>query len=242
MLERAIVRFEAPTGRCDCELADRAAIPHPSHAVRRSGRRAQLDRSCRQLLRWRLPGHLPRERPGKYDRRDPRTDDRRDLLGARLRGPATWSGTRPQVVVPMPNGQDPHEWEPSAKDIETIMNADLVVQNGLGLEGGMEKTLHRPSGGVKFFTASDHITVRKVGAGEGIPRGDPDQAVGAEDPHLWMDPLVMKAVVVALAAQLKTDLGLDVSARRAGPRRRLDGLDKELPARCEASRRPSASW
>jgi len=39
------------------------------------------------------------------------------------------------------NGLDPHEWEPSAKDIETINNADLVVENGLGLEGGMRKLL-----------------------------------------------------------------------------------------------------
>ncbi len=45
------------------------------------------------------------------------------------------------VIVSMPNGQDPHEWEPSAKDIETLTKADMIVQNGLGLEGGMEKAL-----------------------------------------------------------------------------------------------------
>jgi len=138
-------------------------------------------------------------------------------------------GDSAHVVVPMPNGQDPHEWEPSAKDIEVIMKADLIVRNGLGLEGGMEKTLQQAhDAGVKFFTASDHITVRHVGAGEGIPTGDPDQAVGAEDPHLWMDPVDMKAVVEALAAQIKTDLGIDLSDRAKDLAGRLDALNQEV--------------
>ncbi len=133
------------------------------------------------------------------------------------------------VIVSMPNGQDPHEWEPSAKDIETLTKADMIVQNGLGLEGGMEKALAQAKeAGVKFFTASDHITVRHVGRGEGIPSGDPDQAVGAEDPHLWMDPVDMKNIVDALAAQIKIDLGIDLSDRAKDLDSRLDSLNQEV--------------
>jgi zinc/manganese transport system substrate-binding protein len=140
-------------------------------------------------------------------------------------------GDQANVIVPMPNGQDPHEWEPSAKDIEAIMKADLLVQNGLGLEGGLEKTLTQAQqNGVKTFTASDHIVVRKVGQGEGIPSGDPDQAVGAEDPHLWMDPLTMKMVVQALALQLKSDLGIDVSSQAMDLESRLVSLNDEIAA------------
>jgi len=138
-------------------------------------------------------------------------------------------GDQANVIISMPDGQDPHEWEPSAKDIEILTHADMIVQNGLGLEGGMEKALGQArEAGVKFFTASDHITIRVVGKGEGIPSGDPDQAVGAQDPHLWTDPLAMKAVVVALASQLKSDLGLDVSTKAADLESRLDALNDEL--------------
>jgi zinc/manganese transport system substrate-binding protein len=138
-------------------------------------------------------------------------------------------GDRANVIVSMPNGQDPHEWEPSAKDIETLTKADLIVQNGLGLEGGMEKALaEAKDAGVRFFTASDHITVRHVGEGQGIPSGDPDQAAGAEDPHLWMDPLAMKSTVDALAAQINTDLGIDLSDRAKDLDSRLDGLNQEI--------------
>ncbi len=140
-------------------------------------------------------------------------------------------GDQATVIVPMPNGQDPHEWEPSAKDIETINKTDLIVQNGLGLEGGMERALAQAEAdGVKTFVASDHITVRKVGQGEGIPSGDPDQSVGASDPHLWMDPLTMKQVVAALADQVKADLGLDVSSQATDLENRLDALNSEIAA------------
>jgi zinc/manganese transport system substrate-binding protein len=138
-------------------------------------------------------------------------------------------GDKAIVTVSIPNGLDPHEWEPSAKDIETINKADLVIENGLGLEGGMEKTLEAAkNNGVKFFTASDYLTVRHVGPGEGIPSGDPDQAIGAPDPHLWMDPLAMKSIVTALSDELKKDFNLDVAAQAKDLENRLDSLNTEV--------------
>ena len=138
-------------------------------------------------------------------------------------------GDKANVTVSIPNGLDPHEWEPSAKDIEAVNKADLVVQNGLGLEGGMGKTLElAKTNGVKFFTASDYIIIRHVGAGEGIPTGDPDQTVGAPDPHLWMDPAAMKSIVTALAGELKNDFDMDVSSEAQSLNARLDTLDSEI--------------
>jgi len=133
------------------------------------------------------------------------------------------------VTVSIPNGLDPHDWEPSAKDIEALNKADLIVQNGLGLEGGMTKALQAAAdSGVKLFTATDYITVRHVGAGEGIPSGDPDQAIGAADPHLWLDPVAMKSVVGALASALKDGLGLDVASRAQDMESRLDSLNDQI--------------
>jgi len=135
----------------------------------------------------------------------------------------------------IPNGLDVHEWEPSARDIEALTHADLIVENGLGLEGGMGKALDQArQAGVGFFTAGDHITVRRVAAGEGIPSGDPDQAAGARDPHLWTDPLAVKAVVDALAVDLGRRFGVDLSARAADLDARLTALDAEIRARAAA--------
>ena len=138
-------------------------------------------------------------------------------------------GDKANITVSIPNGLDPHEWGPSAKDIEGINKADLVIENGLGLEGGMQKTLQvARDNGVKFFTASDYITVRHVGTGEGIPSGDPDQVVGAADPHLWMDPLNMKSIVIALVPELMKDFGLDVSSQALNLESQLDNLNDEV--------------
>jgi zinc/manganese transport system substrate-binding protein len=138
-------------------------------------------------------------------------------------------GDAATVTVLMPNGADPHEWSPSAQDIETMTKADLLVENGLDLEGGMgDAFTQAEQAGVKRFIASDHITVRRVGEGEGADPSDPDQAPGAEDPHLWMDPLTMKDVVAALATQLKSDVGIDVSARATDLEARLTALDDQV--------------
>lgn len=138
-------------------------------------------------------------------------------------------GDKATVTVLIPNGADPHQWEPSARDIERVNKAVLVVRNGLGLEEGLESTLKTAENrGVRIFTATNHIEVRRVGLGEGIPGDDPDQQVGALDPHFWVDPLAMKSVVTALAGELDAALGIDTSARARNLEGRLEALHSEI--------------
>jgi zinc/manganese transport system substrate-binding protein len=137
-------------------------------------------------------------------------------------------GDNADVTVLIPNGADPHEWEPSAKDIERLNHADLVIRNGVGLEGGLLHALDEAQhNGVKTFVASDHITVRHVGQGEGVPSGDPDQALGAQDPHLWMDPLTVEQVVMALGPVLAAQ-GIDVSAGVTTVTHQLEALNTSI--------------
>ena len=121
-------------------------------------------------------------------------------------------GSKADVVVLMPNGADPHEWSPSAKDVQSMLRADLVIENGLGLEGKLQTPLERVRAAkINVFTASDHVAVRRVKAGEGAEPDDPDQAPGAQDPHIWMDPLTMTQWIGPLVAVLK-DVGVEVDA------------------------------
>jgi len=132
-------------------------------------------------------------------------------------------GDRARVRVVMPNGADPHGFQPSARDVETIADADLVVENGLDLEEGMHDVLDQArDDGVRAFTASDHVMVRTASVSEAS-----DEGHGAEDAHIWMDPIAMRAVVLALAPALD-GLGLDAgpAARRLAGR--LDELDAEV--------------
>jgi zinc/manganese transport system substrate-binding protein len=136
------------------------------------------------------------------------------------------AGDAANVIVTMPNGADPHEWQPSAKDINAIYKADLVVENGLELESALLNTIKTAKkSGVKFFTASDYINIRHVGAGEGIPSDDPDQVTGAADPHLWLDPVEMKSIVDGLSISILQNLNIDLSARAGELKTRLDTLN-----------------
>jgi zinc/manganese transport system substrate-binding protein len=137
-------------------------------------------------------------------------------------------GDTARVTVLTGNGVDPHDWSPSARDIETVEQADLVVANGLGLEEGLIRVFEEAEDrGVPVFRATDHITIRELDDED----HDEDEA-GDEhedgDPHFWVDPVSMKAVVTALGAVLSTDLGLDVSERQAELEASLDALDAEV--------------
>jgi zinc/manganese transport system substrate-binding protein len=208
-------------------------------------------------------------------------------------------GDAAEVVVLMPNGVDPHDWEASAKDIEAVNSAAVVVANGLDLEESLVDTLETAeSDGATVFYASDHIDVRTIGEGEvGESHSDEDghedekaedehgheedkaedehgheedkaedehsedehsedehsedehsedehsedehsedehsedehsdHGAGAEDPHMWMDPLAMSDVVAALAPVL-AEAGVEVTDRVADVQADLEALDTEV--------------
>ena len=163
-------------------------------------------------------------------------------------------GDAADVKILMPNGIDPHEWEPSAKDIEALTNADLIVSNGLDLEGNvMEAIEEAESNGVAVFHATDHVEVIEFGVG-GHDHADEethaeDEVVTTEsvvgttvesehehgdgDPHFWTSPVEMAAVVLSLGEAL-SDLGIDVGDRAAMAAERLTNLDQEVNKIVEA--------
>lgn len=142
-------------------------------------------------------------------------------------------GAAARVTVLMPNGVDPHDWSPSAKDIEAVEKAEIVVANGLGLEASLEGALAEAAKkGVDVFRATDHVIVRMSGAATGgvaAAAGASGARGGAGDPHFWTDPISMRMAVAALAANLEA-AGIDVGSRATDLEGRLDGLDAEVRA------------
>ncbi|MFM8531444.1 MAG: metal ABC transporter substrate-binding protein [Ilumatobacteraceae bacterium] len=145
------------------------------------------------------------------------------------------------VTVLMPNGADPHDWEPSAKDIETLNAADFVVANGLDLEAGLVEALRAAEGdGIPMFHATDHIDVLEAEHHEGEENGHADGEEvdapeedadghdhGDGDPHFWTDPLAMADIVEPLAVAL-SGVGIDVSERANELVAELRDLDHEV--------------
>lgn len=124
-------------------------------------------------------------------------------------------GDAADVRVVMPNGVDPHDFQPSAKDIAQIQNADLVVANGLGLEESLDDALQQArEAGIPVLQATDAVTVRRVD--------------GAPDPHFWTDPSQMRTVAATLAPAIEQALDVDLTGRPGATDRRLAALDAEV--------------
>jgi len=143
-------------------------------------------------------------------------------------------GDNATVNVVIPDGQDPHDFQPSAKDIETINNAALVVSNGLEFEEGLEEVLENiaDSGG-NIFMVGDHITVRKIEDGDEHndkhdDENEGDHHHGAGDPHLWLSPATMLEMLPALTTALSEATGADLSAEATDLTTKLQVLDGEV--------------
>ena len=137
-------------------------------------------------------------------------------------------GDNATVNVVIPDGQDPHDFQPSAKDIETINNAALVVSNGLEFEEGLEEVLENiaDSGG-NIFMVGDHITVRKIEDGDEHSDEHSDEHTGG-DPHLWLSPATMLEMLPALTTALSEATGADLSAEATDLTTKLQVLDGEV--------------
>ena len=137
-------------------------------------------------------------------------------------------GDAATVRVIIPDGQDPHEYEPSAKDVEAIQHAGLLVENGLDLEEGLAAVLEQAStDGVDTFVATDHITVRALGAGDPVGDGGAAGATGT-DPHFWTDPLTMRELAPDLTVALEQVLGVQLDDRLAAFEQAMTTLDGQL--------------
>jgi len=153
------------------------------------------------------------------------------------------------VSVIIPDGQDPHDFQPSAKDIETINNAALVVSNGLEFEEGLEEVLENiaDSGG-NIFMVGDHITVRKIEDGNEHNHGDGedededhaeedgddqkdddhDHKHTGGDPHVWLSPATMLEMLPALTTALSQATGADLSTQATALTTQLQDLDSQV--------------
>ena len=153
-------------------------------------------------------------------------------------------GDNATVNVVIPDGQDPHDFQPSAKDIETINNAALVVSNGLEFEEGLEEVLENiADAGGNIFMIGDHITVRKIEDGDGHDHGDGhddgdshsdedsdkhgDKHAGG-DPHIWLSPATMLEMLPALTIALSEATGEDLSTQATALTTKLQDLDGEV--------------
>jgi ABC-type Zn uptake system ZnuABC Zn-binding protein ZnuA len=126
-------------------------------------------------------------------------------------------GDRVQVTSLLKPGVDAHDYEPSPADIDAIARADLVLQNGVGLEEWLGDTIQ-----------SSGYTGPVVDASQGIR---PRQVDGEADPHIWQNPRnaqLMAANIERGLAAAEPEGAADFAAGLAAYTRELQALDAEV--------------
>jgi zinc/manganese transport system substrate-binding protein len=93
-----------------------------------------------------------------------------------------------------PDG-DAHVYDPRPKDLRTLLAAGLLVRNGLGLEGWMDRLTGAAGFKGKVVIAAESVTPRTMREASGAI---------ATDPHAWQDPrnaiLYVQAIATGLAS------------------------------------------
>src|SRR5215208_6755369 len=130
---------------------------------------------------------------------------------------ANVGGDRVQVTSLFKPNVDAHDYEPSPADIDTIARADLVIENGAGLESWLHDTIESSGYDGPVVDTSQGVRLRQLG--------------GQPDPHIWQNPrnaMVMAANIEhALAAADPADAGV-FRANLAAYTSQLQTLDAEV--------------
>ncbi len=138
-------------------------------------------------------------------------------------------GDQAEVKNVVPAGVEPHDFEPTTKDIVDMSNASVFVYSGTSFDAWVEKALQ----------TFDQSKMAVVNAAEGLTLlQSQDEHEGQEnghshdglDPHIWLDPTLLKAEAAKVKdAMIKADPSHQDIYRKNFDKlaQELDKLDKE---------------
>jgi len=142
------------------------------------------------------------------------------------------AGDRFTVETLLPAGTDPHAFEPSADDLRRLQTADLVIVNGGGLEGTLDRYLGDVEAS-RLVVASKGLDA-SGGAEEPAVDGSGEADHADEDPHFWLDPLLARTYVrnvCAAFAQADAAQAAQFRSNAAAYEAELAALDRWIEER-----------
>ncbi|MCH8317736.1 MAG: zinc ABC transporter substrate-binding protein [Bacteroidetes bacterium] len=110
------------------------------------------------------------------------------------------AGNKIEVNCLMPVGGDPHLYDPVPGDAQKVVESDVVLKNGLMLEGWLNEIIENAGGDRPIVVVTKGIVPFISEAFHGSP-----------DPHAWMDPIL----VIEFARNIKNTF-IQLDAKNAG--------------------------
>jgi zinc transport system substrate-binding protein len=93
------------------------------------------------------------------------------------------------VQLLVPEGVEPHDWEPTIQDVLQMQKSDLIIINGFGFENWVESLEEMNYQGIVVNTS------------DGIIKNENDKnlILASKDPHIWLNPILAKTQVQTIA-------------------------------------------
>ncbi|MEK4671187.1 metal ABC transporter solute-binding protein, Zn/Mn family [Niallia sp. FSL R7-0271] len=115
------------------------------------------------------------------------------------------AGDRAKVINLVQSGIEPHDYEPSPKDLANLNEVDLFIYNGAGYESWVTDTIKSiDTKDTKIINSSEYVdllTLRETGEST-----EPVDKAGQEDktydPHFWLDPIRAKQIAEGIKEEL----------------------------------------
>ena len=125
-----------------------------------------------------------------------------------------------EVSLLIPFGIEPHDWEPTVKDLQKLQQADLLIINGVGFESWVDDFESIESNAVIVDTSNGISIIKEL---------DEHESFG--DPHIWLNPVMAQKQVENIAyALIEIDpTNKDYYTNNANSYiEKLDALDKKI--------------
>jgi len=93
------------------------------------------------------------------------------------------------AILLVPVGVEPHDWEPTIKDVQQMQKSDLIIINGMGFENWVDSLEENNYQGIIVDT-SVGILVKNF---------DEEYGNDSMDSHIWLNPIYAKKQVQNIA-------------------------------------------
>ena len=117
-------------------------------------------------------------------------------------------GEKIDVTLLVPVGVEPHDWEPTIKDVQRMQKSDLIVINGIGFESWVDDLIENDyqgiivntSNGIELNSSKEEHEEEGHEEEQHEEEGQEDEHGHLEgDPHIWLNPLHAKIQVQNIA-------------------------------------------
>lgn len=107
---------------------------------------------------------------------------------------------RVAVTNVTPIGAEPHDVELSPTDVDTVLDADLLLYQGGGFQPAIERLVDQRAGG--SVDVLEGLELIEADDGAHGDEGDSEHEGEESDPHVWLDPLRYADIVERIGAAL----------------------------------------